>query len=333
MANPIEFIKEHPVGVGVGVFAVGVAFLLLRSGGGNSQAPIVMSNASAVEAGSQLAVAQMAASAQVNSVNQQAAVASQKIAADLELGKLQALTVNNTVNMNADVQKQANTLNYNLAYYKTGLDAKSNDLESTLTAQVSMAGIAADVEKYKTGVNAQVSIASLSTNLQALLAGYQHSEVMQRLELEGVATSQAIQDIQTKLDHYVAYTESLGRDMGWLGQYVRDNVMNKTGAAPAPTQTQVINTTTTDNTLLNSFMSQVNAAISALTGKVDTAQKKADDSWAYDVALQESLHRLRVETGQAVAAINEWTVKNWGGVVAPGLFTGAKTLGGSYTNT
>lgn len=102
-----SYIKEHPGKIAVGVFVVGILWLLLRSKG-SSQPTVITAMGQTqndVQAATALQVAQLQATQADKQTQAQASVAAQGIAAELEKVKLQASYANNAATLQADTAK------------------------------------------------------------------------------------------------------------------------------------------------------------------------------------------------------------------------------------
>lgn len=155
MVNPLTFIKDHPYGVAIAVFVVGVIYLLSRGGSDQGAATIIGPAPSSVQAGNDLAIAQLQANQASNDTNAQAAVASQNIAANVQVATL-----------NAQVSDNNNTLQANTAVALASLDAATTQAVSTLQATVANNQTQAQVEAAANAIAGQVSIADLPYHLQ-----------------------------------------------------------------------------------------------------------------------------------------------------------------------
>lgn len=130
----LDFVKRHPMAIGIGAVVVIGGFLLLNSGGSSGTASTATSGTSDAEiaAGLQLQQLQAASAAQNYQVGAQRDVALAQTNAQLELGKLQ-------------IQQQgaSDELASALGMAKINADQQTTSLTSTLAAQTQQAGIAA----------------------------------------------------------------------------------------------------------------------------------------------------------------------------------------------
>lgn len=176
----ISYIKEHPAKVAVGVFVIGILYLLLRhrSGttvvaGSTGPTPDDVQSATAIQ------VAQIQAQTQTNQTNAAAQVASQNIGAEVAIANLQA-----------NYQTNNATLQNDTARILAGFQAQTTQLVSTLQAQVANTQTSANVAINKQNTDALVTVATAPYNAQLLLAQNQAAlEATQITSLRTVITN------------------------------------------------------------------------------------------------------------------------------------------------
>lgn len=167
MANPFtkikEFVKAHPYGTAAAVFVVGILWILLRrkspqqgqSTMGYDYAAVLNANAASVQAGNELQAITLQSNAKIREIQAQQDIATQQIAGEVEVAKLQSQVALNNNTLQADVAKQ-------LAL----LQSQTTLGVSTLQAQVAQAQTQAEVTKAQiaatqfTTVNAQNTAAT-----------------------------------------------------------------------------------------------------------------------------------------------------------------------------
>lgn len=98
--KPIAFVKAHPVGVGIGVFALGLIFILMNRGSGSSSSGDDAGNLSGFYA-AQAAQAQSGDAVQAIQIQSQAQTA-QALAADDAAVNITTLNTNASTAMNAN---------------------------------------------------------------------------------------------------------------------------------------------------------------------------------------------------------------------------------------
>lgn len=159
MNKAIEFIKEHPIGTAVAA-AVAVGGYIILSGSGSSdtadtgyQGGVISSSGALTEAGTQLQAAQIAANQQAHSDDTAAAVANHQIDAQVIKFNLDSQDTNQQDVLSAHIAD----LQADIAKYSTAADVQV----STLQAAVENNQIAASVQNNLINAEAYVTIASL----------------------------------------------------------------------------------------------------------------------------------------------------------------------------
>lgn len=149
--HPIEFIKKHPVGVGVGLFAVGALYIFTRgSSSADTGAQSLMPSSAEVQAATQLQAAQIQAQQQSQSAVLQAGVANNQISGQVQVAQIQAATDQNYTNVTTGGSVTI-----------AGLQAQVADAVSTLQATVANNQIQSNVDLAQIAANEAVTIASL----------------------------------------------------------------------------------------------------------------------------------------------------------------------------
>jgi hypothetical protein len=135
-AKPLAFVKAHPVGVAIGVFIIGGAFILLRGGGGGSSASGDGTDPASLAAfyGAQSSQANSGNAVQAVQISTQADTA-QALAADNAAVSIATLQTNASTTMNTN--NNATILGlapYNVqAALASGLSAALQNTPSTIT--------------------------------------------------------------------------------------------------------------------------------------------------------------------------------------------------------
>lgn len=135
--SAMDFVKKHPVAIGISAVVVLGGFVLLSSGGSDGGTQVVAGQSDAeIAAGVQLQQLQYQQQMQGQTVGAQRDVALAETAAQLELGKLQIAQ-----------QSESDKLAASTALAQINASSQTAQLQSTLQAQTSQAQIAADSAK------------------------------------------------------------------------------------------------------------------------------------------------------------------------------------------
>lgn len=190
-----DFVKRHPYGTAVAVFAIGVIYVYQRK---NNSVQVsggtIDPNSNEIAAGTQLQQTQLAYQAQSNQVQAQANVASQEIAGQVTVAGLQAQTQQNNNNQQAAVA----TINSNNT-------ATTDQLIATLQASVANASTAASVQSQQIQATAYTNIAAINAAAQTTIASapYLSADYIAQLQSEdylaSLPTNAQITALQTQL--------------------------------------------------------------------------------------------------------------------------------------
>lgn len=148
MASPVTFIKEHPLGAALGVFAIGAAVIILRHGSGGGA--VTMNGydpqAAEVNAANQLQMFQGAQATQQNHDVLAAQVANNGIAAQITMAQLNGQTSTNNATLSADVAKTLATMQASTQQTVSALQAHIAEIESNNNLAATKAAIEGEVD-------------------------------------------------------------------------------------------------------------------------------------------------------------------------------------------
>lgn len=183
----LEFIKNHPVGIAVTLGLIVAAYIILGNRG-SGDAPQGVSyigpDASAVQAGTQLQMAQISAQRDANIASTQAAVASKQIDVQQIIAGFASQNTLAGINATRDIELG-----------KAELEAETTQSISLLQAQVYENQTAAQTAQATINANAYVAIATAPYNAQYLLAQQENEQ----LEAQLAASNAQLENLTGKI--------------------------------------------------------------------------------------------------------------------------------------
>lgn len=180
--QPIEFVKKHPVAIGVGVLVLIGAFIVLSRGGDGGTA-VMQSGPSD---------SQVAAAAQLQSLQVQAGMAASQTAAEKEVALAGIAADLTKASYERDVAYNANTVAGNIATQQLENDWKKTELQSSLTQKLAIIDANDRVDARRVELSGLSLQADYAFKTQQSYASMVSANIAAGLESQKIAGANAV---------------------------------------------------------------------------------------------------------------------------------------------